>query len=383
MSYWNRPIIVLNGRWWRNYDHSRGIPWHARSTTIIRKSQLSSSHIRGLALKGGEVGGLSKKSLVFRGKAPSERLSMANIRVIDAKGKSVLYKKDSFVSMAKYKQIDRNNEGIAKTAIDKGAVYKYSGSKVGKEQLSKYSQADGNRSTSIKSSAFKYKSNITSKTPEYPGSTGNTGSSGSMASPYRYKPYKSNPESGSSGYKSGDSAAGSGMKTYKPRSSGDKSSIKSSGGKADSGSSKPAKKKHESAEPSYSSYGQDVDTGRSIDNSDSSSNSTGGYTPRSYKSYSSPSIKERRYTSSDSNSSARTSYRSSSSYSAPAQPNSSYRSSSSYSGPSSHSSYKSSSPSSHSSHSSGSSSSRSSSSGMSSMKSSSSGASHSSIKKKD
>jgi hypothetical protein len=103
LSWWNRPVVVYNGHWWRNHNYRHGIPFHARSTTIIRKSQLSASGVHRVALRKGDTTALSKKSLVFKGNAPNVRPRISKVDVINARGKKVVFKENSLVSASKYK----------------------------------------------------------------------------------------------------------------------------------------------------------------------------------------------------------------------------------------------------------------------------------------
>ena len=50
LNYWNRPLIILNKKWMRNYNYRKGIPIHSKSNIIVKKNQLSASHINKLAL---------------------------------------------------------------------------------------------------------------------------------------------------------------------------------------------------------------------------------------------------------------------------------------------------------------------------------------------
>jgi Family of unknown function (DUF6600) len=394
MSWWNRPVVVYNGRWWRNHRYRRGIPFHARSTTIIKKGHLSTRNIHKRALRRGDTAKLSKKSIIFKGHAPKIRSNVQRIKVINAKGKTVLYKKGA-ISKLKYKSINTKvatTKGIKKDGLSKKSVtYKYAGKKISKRNFSKYSSKT--RTGSISKTTVKhtpYKSGGISKsspetgspyneTNKYKPSKYNPLPRSGTKSPtrYGYKPYsksksssksktsskssyKYRPKSKSkSGYKSRPKSKS--KSSYKPSGSSKKSSTKKS-----SSSYKPVKKKKNY--PSYSSYSpkssSSYNSGSSYSSSSSSKRKTSSYGSSYKSSYKS---KPR--------SSYKSSYKSSSSYKPYSKSNYSSKSSykSSYKPSRSKSSYKPSRSSSKSRSRSSSSRSRSSSSKSSSSKSSSSG----------
>ena len=349
LSWWNRPVIVYNGHWWRNYHYRHGIPFHARSTTIIRKSQLSSSGVQRVALTRGEAAKLSKKSLVFRGNAPYQRPTISKVDVINARGKKVVYKENSLISNGKYK-VMKTTTGISRTK-DETPVYTYSGKKIAKEKVSKYTKSPYSKSPTYESKSYKYESPEKSagyKIKKYSSSSSSSGDKVRTKSKYRS-------DSGSS---SGSSSS-SGNKSKIQKSSSKSGSSKSSSSRKSSGSKAVKKKK---SEPSYS-YRSSASSSSSY--SYSSPYSSKSYSSKTYKkktasyssSYKSPyksrsstksySSSNKSYTSSykssykqPTKSYSRSSYRSpsSSSYRSYSHPSSSYRS---YSKPSS--SYKSSS----------------------------------------
>lgn len=98
ISYWNRPLIVINKRWLKNYHYWKGMPVHASSSIIIRKNQLSASHISKVALKGSDITRTSLKTLDFSGRAPQERITTGRMNVTDARGRTVQYKQGGLVS---------------------------------------------------------------------------------------------------------------------------------------------------------------------------------------------------------------------------------------------------------------------------------------------
>jgi hypothetical protein len=342
LSWWNRPVVVYNGRWWRHYRYRHGIPFHARSTTIIRKSQLSSSGVHRVALRKGDTSALSKKSLVFKGNAPHVRPTVSKVGVINARGKKVIYKKSGLVSPNKYK-VMKTTTGISRTK-NKSPVYKYSGKKLTKEKVSKYTKSPYSKSSTIKSKSFKYRTTEKSsgyKIKKYPSSSSSSG--------YKSKSkYRSGSKSRSS------SGSKSKIKKSSTKSSSSRSKSKSSSSRKSSGSkSKTVKKKKE---PSYSynykssgsssSYSSSPYSGRSYSSrtttykkkpsSSYSSSHKSSYksksSTKSYKSSYKPSYKSSYKKPTKSYSSSSYKSRSSSSYKSYSRPSSSYksRSSSSY-----------------------------------------------------
>lgn len=124
LSWWNRPVVVINNRWDRNYDYRRGIPQHSRSTIIIRKGELSAPNMQRVALSKNNLGSTGNKIIAYRGTAPGERLGIAKVTVINANGKAVAYKQNAIVSGEKYK-ISNAAGDSSKSVTGKTAVYKY------------------------------------------------------------------------------------------------------------------------------------------------------------------------------------------------------------------------------------------------------------------
>ena len=124
LSWWNRPVVVINNRWDRNYDYRRGIPQHSRSTIIIRKGELSAPNMQRVALSKNNLGSTGNKIIAYRGTAPGERLGIAKVTVINANGKAVAYKQNAIVSGEKYKITNVAGNG-SKSVTGKTAVYKY------------------------------------------------------------------------------------------------------------------------------------------------------------------------------------------------------------------------------------------------------------------
>jgi hypothetical protein len=101
LSYWNRPFIVIHKKWLKNYHYRKGMPINASSSIIIRKNQLSASHINKVALRSSDLAKTSLRTLAFRGNAPRDRMATANVNVSDARGRTVQYKRSGLVSDSK------------------------------------------------------------------------------------------------------------------------------------------------------------------------------------------------------------------------------------------------------------------------------------------
>ncbi|MCP5104356.1 MAG: DUF3300 domain-containing protein [bacterium] len=299
LSRWNRPLIIINNRWARNHHHRKGIPIHSRGTVIIKKKHLGASHIRKVAI--GKTA-LAKRTIMGKGFAPRVKPGSERIKVVNARGKTVQYKKGGFLAKNRYRRIETTGtrsgtSGIADQA--KGNIYKYRGtnSKSSPKRIYKYSKTGKTGISKTSAPSKSYSSYIKKKA----GSKRSTPKSTS-----KYKPYKAPKKYRSS----------SGSKS-KPRKS-------SSTSKRSSSSSKPAKVKKKKS-PSYYS---------------SSSGYSGGSSSGTYKTYKSSTVKKKRYTpsyksySKSSSNSTRSSYRSpsrssrSSSYKSYSSPKRSSRSSS-------------------------------------------------------
>jgi len=196
LSYWNRPLIVLNKRWMRNYHYRGGIPFHSRSNTIIRKNQLSSSRIHSVALKRSQMSRFSGKSLAYRGNAPRGKLIHSKLDVVNAHGRSVQYKKGGIVSANKY----RTSAGVNKGSKSR-TTYKYSGRKLSRDKTYKYSSsARKSRSSYRDGSSKTYQTRTKSinqpQSRTYKSRSKNYGRQGK--SPKRYSPPAKRSSSGKS-----------------------------------------------------------------------------------------------------------------------------------------------------------------------------------------
>jgi hypothetical protein len=87
LSWWNRPVVIINNHWDHNYNYRRGIPHNSRSTIIIRKGELSAPNMQRVTLSKNDLGTTGDKVIAYRGAAPNERLAIAKVTVINANGK--------------------------------------------------------------------------------------------------------------------------------------------------------------------------------------------------------------------------------------------------------------------------------------------------------
>ncbi|MCP5053251.1 MAG: hypothetical protein GY940_39160 [bacterium] len=334
LSWWNQPVIVYNGRWWRNWRYGRGIPVRARSTTIIRKSQLSSARIHRSALKRSGIAKIGREAFIFNGEEPKKVPNGGRIRVIDAHGRTVIYKEGGIFSKGRYTLVTSTNNGEP-GVVRKTATYKYTGGKISKGKIAKYGKSPYTRGAGGKT---------VGKTKVYksPNSSKPRGTASTATKPYKYKPYKYRPSSGSKtkSKSSGTKSSGYSPSRYKPRSkssggsssgSGYRSSgTKSKGSKGStrtgSSSRKPVKKKND--KPSYSPYIYKP-SGSSPSSGSESTASTKTKTKTRSGSYYKPSTTKRKRTGSSSSSYRSGKSKSSGSYYKPGKSKSS-RSSSSY-----------------------------------------------------
>ncbi len=116
LSWWNRPIVIINNRWDRHYNYHRGIPHHSRSTIIIRKNELAAPNIHRVVVNKNALVQKTGLTIAYRGKAPADRPVLGKVTVINAKGKTVTYKQGGIVSTDKYR---------AQGSDIRTAVYKY------------------------------------------------------------------------------------------------------------------------------------------------------------------------------------------------------------------------------------------------------------------
>lgn len=103
LSMNNRPVIVVNNRWIRDYRFRSGLPLNSSSMIVVRKDSLWAPKIHRVALSGREVMNLSDNRINFRGRHPKMVPKPKTVRVVNAKGKPVVYKKRGFLSPDKYR----------------------------------------------------------------------------------------------------------------------------------------------------------------------------------------------------------------------------------------------------------------------------------------
>ncbi len=153
LSYYNTPVVVLNGRWNRNYRYRTGIPWNSRSMIVIRKNQLMAPRINRVLLGRGALSRITKRNIKYRGIAPRTSPVIRTVSVINAKGRRVAYKRNGVVSYKRYGTSARNS------------VYK---------RINKRYSRTLRRKSSLKNSVFKYSSRrtIRSVAPSYKSSSG-------------------------------------------------------------------------------------------------------------------------------------------------------------------------------------------------------------------
>jgi hypothetical protein len=127
LSWWNRPIIVINNRWDHTYDYHNGIPTHCRSAVVIRKDDFMAPHINRVALPTGQHALGVVRSLAPHAAPPFDKPVVVKTTVINARGEAQSFKQNSLVSDA-YK----GNGGMAGNST-------YSTAPAGKALSSKYS----------------------------------------------------------------------------------------------------------------------------------------------------------------------------------------------------------------------------------------------------
>jgi hypothetical protein len=264
LSWWNRPVVVINNRWDRNYDYRHGIPQHSRSTIIIRKNELSAANAQRVALNKSTLGQNASQTISYRGTAPSDRPALNKVTVVNARGKTVTYKQSGIVSADKY-QVNNSDSGNGKAA-----VYKYNPAADGSETGSAYRKKSSDSSDqSSGGTSFRSRSSGTSST-------------GTRA---RYSPSSSSTEKSTekAGYRSKSGSSG------KASSSSSSSSSTSSSSSSSSGTVK--KKKDKPEYMSWTGYGSSsgetaaaAATARTQSKYSASGSTTNRYSYRAYES---------------------------------------------------------------------------------------------------
>ena len=128
LSIWNRPVIVINNKWMRNYQYRSGFPFHSSSVIVVNKGNLWSPRIHKAALSGNALFKLKNARINFRGRHPKLTPNSHQVSVINAKGKTVKYKKKAFLSSEKYR--DRKPDQkmkVKKSGIESKHINRYSG----------------------------------------------------------------------------------------------------------------------------------------------------------------------------------------------------------------------------------------------------------------
>ena len=124
LSWWNRPVVIVNHRWDHDYNYRRGIPHHSRSTIIIRKNELTAVNAMRMALNRNNSGSAEARTIAYRGTAPRERMVINKVSVINARGKTMIYKQNGIVSEERYKAGNIADQ-VSHGSSLKTAVYKY------------------------------------------------------------------------------------------------------------------------------------------------------------------------------------------------------------------------------------------------------------------
>jgi hypothetical protein len=124
LSWWNRPVIIVNRHWDHNYNYRRGIPRDSRSTIIIRKNELTAFNAKRVALGRSSIGQASGSLIAYRGTAPVERPSITRVSVINARGKTMEFKQNTIVASEKYR-ISKETEQTSHGSALKSTLYKY------------------------------------------------------------------------------------------------------------------------------------------------------------------------------------------------------------------------------------------------------------------
>jgi hypothetical protein len=116
----NRPVIVLQNRWMKNYRYQAGFPIESSSVIIVRKDHLWSPRIHRTAISGKRALKINRSRIQFRGRHPKLVPKSTPVSVINARGKTVVYKKKGFPSFEKYR-----TQGAGKQ-VNKKKVFRYS-----------------------------------------------------------------------------------------------------------------------------------------------------------------------------------------------------------------------------------------------------------------
>ncbi len=168
LSRYNRPVIVINKRWLRNYDYRRGIPWRSQSSVFVEKGHMGRS-IRKVALRKGSMLKNRKVRLSYSGISPSARINYNHIKVKNSRGKTVRFKKSGLRSPNFKSVTQKRRDGIKSRTIYKYrksnsngfSTYKKSGSakrnQLGEFNRQRYKSKKISSSKVKKSSSSRYR----------------------------------------------------------------------------------------------------------------------------------------------------------------------------------------------------------------------------------
>ncbi len=215
LSWWNRPIVIYNNRWYRDYSYRHGVPYRSWSTIIIKKNHLHAGNLNRYAINESTRTKLAKNRLSFRGDSPMSRPTIQKVNVTNARGKRLVFKENGIVNASKYKVV-KNGE----------TSFKYSGQPLSKLNAAKYKRP---ATTTERKTISRYSIKKTTRTDS-------NYSSGSTRTPYTFKPKS----------KSDSQSSSTSQKTYKGTTS------KSTGESKTTSSSKTIKAKKRKDTPSYS-----------------------------------------------------------------------------------------------------------------------------------
>ncbi len=125
LSYRNRPVIVINRRWLRNYNFNRGLPLRSYSAVIIKKRYLTSPYVSKYVIRNSSLIKLPSKTIIYKGHAPTYRPVFKHVTVINAKGQKVLFRKSGIISTKKYTTYNKTGTIYKKGGSTSGVIYKY------------------------------------------------------------------------------------------------------------------------------------------------------------------------------------------------------------------------------------------------------------------
>ena len=213
LSRYNRPVIVINKRWLKNYRYRNGIPWGSQSSVFIKKGNLGRS-VKKVALKKSSFINMKNKGLAYRGASPAGKYNYKQVNVLNSKGRTVRFKESGIKSSTYYKPSKYKSSGTSQ----KGAVYKYKSSKSTKTNTFKYSGSKNTRSVKgISSKSYKSSGGSSSKAKK------KSTSSSSRVKRKKKSGYPSFSNSGYSGYQSSGTSSKSGSyksyRSYTPKTS--------------------------------------------------------------------------------------------------------------------------------------------------------------------